>query len=416
MSADIIRAPAASDVSAFEPLLPSGSKLPPLLELAHTLQQHCFRLSGHAMPGLHPKLIPLLRAMNSYYTNKIEGQHTFPADIEDALRNQFSADPDRARKQRLARAHLRTEEWAEHTHSAQGWRHAFNIETVQALHLHLYEQLPVEDRITDTGAPVLEGQLRDSNVKVGMHMAPTFESVPAFLLRWREFYTKLTDGENAVIGIACAHHRLTWIHPFRDGNGRIARLQSHLALHAMGLTNGLWSPMRGLARRQEQYYAHLTDADEPRQGDYDGRGALSERGLINFAQFFLEVCIDQVRFMEEMLNLAQFKHRLDALLTFEAAKSGTGIRRETLTALHYIAISGPLERGEFKAISGLKDRTAERALKALLDYGLLCSDSPKGKVYFGIPLASLRFLFPNLWPEAEAAIEKNYHQKNKPDH
>jgi hypothetical protein len=150
----------------------------------------------------------------------------------------------------------------------------------------------------------------------------------------------------------------------------------------------------------------LMDADEPRQGDYDGRSALSERGLTMFARFFLEVCIDQVIFMEEMLNLSGFKNRLDALLTFEAATSGSAIRREALTALHYIAINGLLERGEFKAMTGLADRTAERVLKALLDYGLLRSDSPKGKIYFGIPLSSLRFLFPNLWPEAEAAIER----------
>jgi Fic family protein len=393
-------------VAGFEPLLPGSASLPPLLELAHTLQEHGWRLCGNAMPGLRLQLIPLLRAMNSYYTNKIEGQHTFPADIEEALRNQFSADPDRARRQRLARAHLRTEEWVEQTHVPQGWRHAFDVQVVQAMHLNLYEQLPVEDRITDSGAPVLEGQLRDGNVKVGMHMAPVAASVPGFMKRWSRYYSSLSQGEHALVGVACAHHRLAWIHPFRDGNGRVARLQSHLALQAMGLTNGLWSPMRGLARRQEEYYARLTDADELRQGDYDGRGALSERGLTMFARFFLEVCIDQAIFMEEMLNLSGFKSRLDALLTFEAATGGSAIRREALTALHYIAINGLLERGEFKAMTGLADRTAERVLKALLDYGLLRSDSPKGKIYFGIPLSSLRFLFPNLWPEAEASAER----------
>lgn len=406
MTPKIIRSPAATSIAEFEPLMPGSKNLAPLLEQAHSLQKHGWRLSGNAMPGLHLRLFPLLRAMNSYYTNKIEGQHTFPADIEDALHNQFSADPDRARRQRLARAHLRTEEWAEQTYSPQGWRHAFNIDVVQTMHRNLYEQLPAEDRITDTGDPVLEGQLRDRNVKVGMHMAPTAESVPNFMSRWSEYYSGLPEGENALVGIACAHHRLAWIHPFRDGNGRIARLQSHIALHAMALTNGLWSPMRGLARRQEEYYARLIDADEPRQGDYDGRGALSERALISFARFFLEVCIDQIKFMEEMLNLSEFKDRLDALLTFEGARSRSGIRREALAPLHYVAINGSLERGEFKAMTGLADRTSERALKALLDYGLLRSDTPKGKVYFGIPLTSLRFLFPNLWPEAEAAIER----------
>ena len=386
--------------------MPSGTNLPPLLELAHALQKHSWKLLGNALPGLRRQLVPMLRAMNSYYTNKIEGQHTYPADIESALRDQFSADPDRARKQRLARAHLRTEEWAEQTYGSGDWRAAFDVDSVLAMHRNLYEQLPPEDRITDTGNPVLQGGFRQGNVKVGMHMAPTPEALPSFMHRWSECYSKLPDGENALVGIASAHHRLAWVHPFSDGNGRVARLQSHVALHGMGLTNGLWSPMRGLARNQEEYYARLIDADEPRQGDFDGRGALSERGLITFAKFFLEICLDQVEFMEKMLNLAEFKDRLDGLLSFESAKSGSALRREAITVLHYIAINGPIERGEFKAMSGLKHRTAERMTKGLLEYGLLCSDSPKGKVYFGIPLSSLRFLFPNLWPEAEAVIAK----------
>lgn len=406
MNPTIIRAPAASSIAGFGPLLPGDGKLQPLLELAHVLQKHCWKLAGNPMPGLHRRLTPLLRAMNSYYTNKIEGQHTLPADIEDALNNRLSADPDKARKQRLARAYLRAEDWAEQTFSPNGWRNTFNPDVICGLHQYLYQQLPEEDRITDTGEPVLEGKLRDKNVKVGIHMAPTVESVPEFLRRWSDFYGGLPEGEHALAGIACAHHRLAWVHPFRDGNGRIARLQSHLALHAMGLTNGLWSPMRGLARKHREYYDRLSDADELKHGDYDGRGALSEKGLIGFSQFFLEVCIDQVTFMEKMLNLSEFKERLDALLSFESAKEKSVIRREVLTPLHYIAINGPLDRGEFKPMTGLGERTAERALKALLDYGLLRSDTPKGKVYFGIPLDSLRFLFPNLWPEAEAAIKR----------
>lgn len=53
---------------------------------------------------------------------------------------------------------------------------------------------------------------------------------------------------------------------------------------------------------------------------------------------------------------------------------------------------------------GLPERSAERLIKALLDYKLLLSDTPKGKVYMGVPLQSLQFLFPNLWPEAEQEI------------
>jgi DNA-binding IclR family transcriptional regulator len=61
-----------------------------------------------------------------------------------------------------------------------------------------------------------------------------------------------------------------------------------------------------------------------------------------------------------------------------------------------------IERGEFKRMTGLGERTAVSLLSALIKRGLLSSDSPQGKVRFGLPLHALRFYFPALWPEAEA--------------
>lgn len=402
MNHSIIRAPAATRVDQFEPLMPGEAKLRPLLEQAHLLQRRSWSLASKDMPGIRKSLTPLLRAMNSYYTNKIEGQHTLPADIEGAMRNEFSGDPDRARRQRLALAHLQTEAWAEAEYGDLGWHQTYRPEVIASLHRYLYRQLPESDRVTDAGEPVLEGQFRDKGVKVGMHVAPEFQQVPAFIERWCQGYGSLPSGEYALVGLACAHHRLAWVHPFRDGNGRIARLHSHLGLHGMGLTGGIWSIMRGLARRQQAYYDRLIDADELRRGDFDGRGVLSEQGLISFAEFFLDTCLDQVGFMEEMLDLRAFKERLDALLTFESSRADSGLRREGLNPLHYMAMTGLMERGEFKTMTGLGEKTAERLLGSLLTFGLVRSDTPKGKLYFGVPIRGLRFLFPNLWPEAEA--------------
>ena len=71
--------------------------------------------------------------------------------------------------------------------------------------------------------------------------------------------------------------------------------------------------------------------------------------------------------------------------------------------MHYLFLSGEeLARGEFKSMLGLSDRLATDALGALVKRGFLRSDSPQGKVRFGLPQHALRLLFPKLWPEAEA--------------
>ena len=224
--------------------------------------------------------------MNSYYTNKIEGQQTKPADIERALRKDFDADEALAKKQRLAIAHMEVEEQLEQRLTGANPRDLFDPALVCEIHGLLYRSLPESDRFTDQGRPVVPGEFRHDDVRAGSHVAPSWKDVEGLMRGWAERYRSLAGAESLLVGVACSHHRLTWIHPFIDGNGRAARMHAHLVLHSMGLTRGLWSPMRGLARTQDQYYARLNNADLPRRNDVDGRGPLSQEELVKFASYF----------------------------------------------------------------------------------------------------------------------------------
>ena len=69
-------------IHQFEPLLPSEFKQSELLSKAYDLLQTAGELVLQPVPD---DLRELLRGMNSYYTNRIEGQHTRPLEIEQAL-------------------------------------------------------------------------------------------------------------------------------------------------------------------------------------------------------------------------------------------------------------------------------------------------------------------------------------------
>jgi Fic family protein len=385
----------------FEPLLPADARLEPLLAKAHDLSRAATQLAGTRVP---PELRTLLRSMNSYYTNRIEGQHTRPHEIDQALRQDFSADAKLAAKQRLAVAHIEAEVALEQRYAGDEGAHAlYSVDAVQVLHQELFGRLPAQDLFTDEGEPIVPGQLRTRNVQVGAHVPPTFASVPAFLQRWAGYYGGVRRGEAALVALACAHQRLGWVHPFVDGNGRVMRLHTHTLLSALGYTGGLWSPLRGFARSTERYYALLADADSLRRGDLDGRGNLSQQALIVWADYVLDICLDQVDFMTRMLDFKTLTARLEACLVFEATVEKSGVRQESLRGLHYLFLSGEeMARGDFKAMLGMSDRAATDALGALVKRGLLKTDSPQGKVRFGLPQHALRFLFPQLWPEAEA--------------
>ncbi|MGH8845961.1 MAG: Fic family protein [Polaromonas sp.] len=383
-----------------DPLLPSEHHLEPLLEQAHDLQREARSLAG---PGSPAELGQLLRTMNSYYSNKIEGQHTLPFEIESALRNDYSQDVDKARRQRLALAHMETERAIETGWNSWSSQQVWSAQMVRDIHQDLFARLPDADRVLPEDDVLMPGALRDRDVSVGRHAAPAHAAISAMLERWGNFYGGVRRGELQIVAVAASHHRLAWIHPFPGGNGRVARLHTHLALGALGLTNGLWSPLRGLARSHEAYYAHLAAADEPRAGDLDGRGNLSERALIAWIGYVLGLCIDQVRFMAGLLDMAGMKGRIAACLAFEENVVKRGVRSESLRALHYLLLTqSELERSEFKALLGLGERLATAQVTALLKRGLLATDSPHGKLRFGVPQHALRFYFPNLWPEAEA--------------
>jgi len=396
----------------FEPLMPGALKLEPLLELAGDLVRESASLGAAAAPAARSELRALLRSMNSYYTNRIEGEHTRPSDIERALLQDYSGDADLARRQRLAVAHIATEQQceerldgmlAENRDAVPRW--LYSAECVQWLHERLFSGLGDDDlRLADSSLMV-PGRFRERQVAVGQHEAPLHTALDAFVSRWAQFYGSVRRGEASIVAAMASHHRLAWVHPFADGNGRVCRLHTHLVLHAAGLTHGLWSPLRGFARSQARYKQLLQAADEHRQGDLDGRGNLTEAGFVAWIGYALETCLDQARFMRQMLDVADIQSRIDAALTFEQSARQSGVRREALRPLHYLFVTqAELARADFKAMTGLGDRLATGLVSALISRGFLRSDTPYGKLRFAVPQHALRFYFPNLWPEAEAEV------------
>lgn len=395
----------------FEPLLPGAHKMGPLLERASDLTRAAAKLTLPAGQMPMRQLGELLRRMNSYYTNRLEGEHTRPSEIEQALQDDYSRSPDLARKQRLAVAHVHTEKACESLlddllDSVPDMRDPvgplYDSRALQWIHSELFCDFAEADLTQSDGAVMAPGEFRQRQVAVGRHEAPLFTSIPEFIARWKDVYGRARRGEAAIVSTAAAHHRLAWIHPFPDGNGRVARLHSHLVLRSMGLTHGLWSPLRGFARTEARYRALLAAADEHRQGDLDGRGNLTERGLIDWIDYSLDVFIDQATFMAGQLDVGSMRDRIAGALAFETQVRKSGVRGEALLPLHYLFAAHPsLSRSDFKAMTGLGDRTATSLVSALIERGFLASDSPYGDVRFGIPDHALRFYFPALWPEAE---------------
>src|SRR6202167_6025691 len=100
-------------VSLMEPLLlAEGSRhRPGLTDLALDLAQKSAGFRRSLPESILTSLANLVRAMNCYYSNLIEGHNTHPIDIERALKNDYSKDAHKRDLQIEARAHITVQQW-----------------------------------------------------------------------------------------------------------------------------------------------------------------------------------------------------------------------------------------------------------------------------------------------------------------
>jgi Fic family protein len=382
-----------------EPLLFEASGT--ILEKSYALAIASAKLSASIHPMCIDAVANLVSNMNCYYSNLIEGHNTKPIDIERALSGDYSTSPEKRVLQLEARAHIEVEKKYLEAISPN----IFSAELICSIHRDFYSKLP-EDLHWSTSADgkktekITPGSLRASEVEVGKHFPPLHTALPEFMNRFESSYQMAWQNKlpyQRMPLVACAHHRLLWIHPFLDGNGRVARLFSVLAMKAAGIEGvGLWSPARGLARNVDEYKSLLQDADSLRRGDLDGRGNLSLNALQAFSTFFVDTCIDQVKFMSEMFDLDNLSKRIEYF--FGVLSTTTNIKKESHLLVMEALRKGEFARGEASRITGFGERMSRDVLGELLKLGFLASDSVKGPVKIAFPTAATGYYFPNLFP------------------
>lgn len=386
----------------FEPAFLEEDVPSALVGLATEIAQSSARLPGRLPAPAAAELADLVRIMNCYYSNLIEGHATRPIDIEKALaRPLVEARP----LLQEARAHIEVQKHIDDLAGAAALPLPTSVAFLKDLHRRLYERMPTELRIIESATSQIEiepGAFRNAaahDVAVGIHVPPSSERVPAFMRAFEERFAKAAGHPGQkILAIPAAHHRLAYIHPFIDGNGRVGRLMSHAMCQRAGIgANGLWSISRGLARGLEdrsEYKQMMRAADAPRRGERDGRGNLSRAALIDFSEWFLKIALDQISFCAQAFDLDALAGRYQRLadLVFEGKTQPGRLIIKTLEL-------GELARGDAALIVGSSERTARTIVAACTARGFLKSDTPKGPLRVGFPVQDRAYLFPGLFAD-----------------
>lgn len=369
-----------------------------LADLALELASESSAFKSSLPNGVLAALADLVRSMNCYYSNLIEGHDTHPTDIERALRDDFSTDPRKRDLQLEAKAHITVQKWIDEGGLVG---RATTAENLKEIHRRFCALLPpdmlwVTDPDTGEKHPLTPGAFRERDVRVGQHVAISPGAIPRFLARFETAYAK-PGKVDAILSAASAHHRLLWIHPFLDGNGRVARLMTHAMLLDALDTGAVWSVARGFARAETRYKACLAACDLGRRNDLDGRGALSEEELAAFTRFFLETCLDQVRFMRQLVEPNRLRARI-LLWAEEEIRAGT-LPAKSGSILEAVLYRGELPRADAPAIVGATDRHARRITSALLKAEVLHAANDRAPLRLTFPARLASRWMPGLFPE-----------------
>jgi Fic family protein len=391
-----------------EPLVIDGSRsvYNSLIGLAHELSEASACLDAALVPSTAKSLSTLVENMSCYYSNLIEGHKILPIDIEEALQ-EATDKSEQKDSQSLAFAHVEADRWSKQQSLTKDTLLSFLL----GIHRVFCQHLPNDLLRLSDGSIMKPGELRPTNkeVQVGRHLAPKAETLGPFLTRYTNVYGQKLEWAkkngifklDGILASFAAHHRLAWIHPFLDGNGRVARITLDAMLRECGVNGSyLWSMSRGFAKTADSYKAKLAGADEHRMGDLDGRGNLSEKRLAEFIEYSLRTAIDQTKYMGSMFSLENFQARAEGYFN----RVRFDLRPESAYLFLHAFRFGEFERGKAGRITGLSERVARDVLGQLLKEGFLLSDSPKGKVRAGFPVHALGSLLPNLYPAGDLDI------------
>ena len=372
--------------------------------LATSLTQEVTRLDAALPPQTRLALAPLLRQVNSYYSNLIEGHRTLPGEVAAAMRRASASG--KKQEQHLvieALAHITVQGVIEKTMAERGFQPT-NATNIRLLHQLFIEELPetmrwTEPRANGTREQVIPGMFRRGPVVVGAHIPPAAEHLAAFMGVFDTAYQHhRAPTPETIARIAAAHQRFMWIHPFLDGNGRVGRLMTDAMFANAGLAaDGLWRISRGFARRNSDYKARLAEADLDRQGSLDGRSNLTQRGMDHWCQFTVEVALDQVAFMRQLLSVEKLPTRIQewAIRSFP---SRTGVRIGLL--MERLIRYGEVDRQTVYHLLGVTDRHARRLIDRLVQEELV-EVTTSGALTPRIHLSVVPSWFPDLFPAHE---------------
>jgi len=368
-----------------EPLfLPEDELSGELLSLAETIRKRADRFASSIHPASAIALREFVLVANAQYSCALEGNSV----AASALCRAEAGGPVTSDIAEVL-AHVSAERELDHLLQDQSPPAPTSVDFIRRLHHDFYRALKSFDQSVSLNPGSFRFRAKD-DVVVGRHFPPASERVQAFMDHFEKRFSLCGNRPAPMIAsMPAAHHRLAYIHPFLDGNGRVARLMTHAMAHRCRISSGgLWSISRALSRGRggpRSYHKMMDYADMPRQSDRDGRGNLSVLALKEFSEWFLTSILEEIDFSAGLFCVDSFG---DRFLQVSQDANATKLFMK-------IFAEGPVSLLDVPLLTGLPETVAVSGISDLISRGFLRSNAAGSLLTVSFPLSYYQVLFPD---------------------
>ncbi|MEQ1737353.1 MAG: Fic family protein, partial [Rhodoglobus sp.] len=230
------------------------------------------------------------------------------------------------------------------------------------------------DGLVREGDPT-PGHYRTVEVEIlrATHRPPGYHTLMPEMSDFIDFVNVDANPRSQLIHVAIAHHRFLWIHPFRNGNGRVSRLLSYFMLRRHGFVSPLGmrtvNPAAVFGSNRTQYLDALAVADD-----------LSDAGVIAWCEFFIQgMTVDLERVISlQNLDFVTSKLIEPSIRKFHRAGGVSADEQDALIRTAHLEIAKASDLAD--VFRGSPSQRSQR-IRSLVDRGLLVPIEPGARKY-----------------------------------
>lgn len=227
------------------------------------------------------------------------------------------------------------------------------------------------DGLVREGDPT-PGAYREAEVAISGsgHVPPPWVTVHAEMSHLLDFVNEHRPLHEQMMQIALAHHRFVWIHPFRNGNGRVSRLFTYAMLRKTVFATGGYSALNPAAvfgNDRSAYISALESAD-----------ALDAEGTVSWITFFVRGIRDDLARLVQLQDHEFVESALVSPVLTQLTRDGI-LSRADEAVLRAVLAVGVVKAGDLESVIPGTASQRSRIIRTLLDRRLLrqADDGPR---------------------------------------